>query len=131
MVPKVDKLSCEDLNRLDLLSDLGFFFLNFGMVMPPVIRFEVDLESSFISDIVERSITDLESFFSADGVKLLSNTSRAASVSKLSVSTCGQIYRPNCLEAAPNLTLLFLLTTFFESRNILVYDRTFENSKLW
>ena len=60
--------------------------------MPPVIKFEVDLESSFISDILERSITDLESFLSADGVKLLSNTSKAASVSNASLSTWGQIY---------------------------------------
>lgn len=93
IVPKVAKLSLEDRSKLDLDSDFCFFFvLNLGIVMPPVIKFEVDLESSFISDILERSITDLESFLSADGVKLLSNTSKAASVSNASLSTWGQIY---------------------------------------
>ena len=93
IVPKVAKLSLEDRSKLDLDSDFCFFLvLNLGIVMPPVIKFEVDLESSFISDILERSITDLESFLSADGVKLLSNTSRAASVSNASLSTWGQIY---------------------------------------
>ena len=94
IVPRlVAKLSLEERSKLALESDLAFFLaLNLGMVMPPVIKFEVDLESSFISDMVDRSITDLESFLRADGVKLLSNTSRAASVSNASVSTWGQIY---------------------------------------
>lgn len=79
----VARLSSEPLTRLVFDSDFSLFFiLNLGNVMPPVIRFEVDLESSFISDMVDRSMTDLESFFKADGVKLLSRTSSAASASK-------------------------------------------------
>lgn len=89
------KESAELLSKLDFDSDLSFFFLNLGIVIPPVIKFEVDLDNSFISDIVERSITDLESFFKAEGVKVLSKTSRAASVSKCSSSTWGQI----CIQA--------------------------------
>ncbi len=68
--------------------------------MPPVMRFEVDLEISFISLIVDMSITDLESFFNADGVRLLSMPSRRASASKASVSTFGQIcpfYEHGCI----------------------------------
>ena len=44
----VDKLSADDLSKLDLDSDFCFFFLNLGIVMPPVIKFDVDLDSSFI-----------------------------------------------------------------------------------
>ena len=43
----VDKLSADDLSKLDLDSDFSFFFLNLGIVMPPVIKFDVDLDSSF------------------------------------------------------------------------------------
>ena len=88
----VDKLSWEDLKRLALESDFGLFFLNFGIEIPPVIKFEVDLDNSFISDMVDRSITDLDIFFRADGVKLLSRTFRAASVSNVSGSISGHIY---------------------------------------
>ena len=79
------------LSKLVFDSVLLFFFLNLGIEMPPVIKFEVDFDNSFISDNVEMSITDFESFFRADGVKLLSKTSRAASVSNNSSSTLGQI----------------------------------------
>ena len=90
----VDKLSADDLSKLDFDSDFNFFpiFLNFGIVIPPVIKFDVDLDSSFISDMVDRSITERDNFFKADGVKLLSRTSRAASASNCSVSTLGQIW---------------------------------------
>ena len=88
----VDKLSWEDLKRLALESDFGLLFLNFGIEIPPVIKFEVDLDNSFISDMVDRSITDLDIFFRADGVKLLSRTFRAASVSNVSGSISGHIY---------------------------------------
>jgi hypothetical protein len=48
----VDKLSADDLSKLDLDSDFSFFFFNLGIlmppVMPPVIKFDVDLDSSFI-----------------------------------------------------------------------------------
>ena len=88
----VDKLSCEDLNRLALESDFCLFFLNLGMEIPPVIKFEVDFDNSFISDMVDRSITDLDIFFSADGVKLLSSIFIAASVSNVSGMISGHIY---------------------------------------
>ena len=88
----VDKLSCEDLKRLALESDFCLFFLNLGMEIPPVIKFEVDLDNSFISDMVDRSITDLDIFFSADGVKLLSSIFIAASVSNVSGTISGHIY---------------------------------------
>ena len=48
----VDKLSADDLSKLDFDSDFSFFFLNLGIVMPPVIKFEVDLDSSFIMAIL-------------------------------------------------------------------------------
>ena len=93
----VDKLSADDLSKLDFDSDFCFFFLNLGIemppVIPPVIKFEVDLDSSFISDIVEISMTDCDNFFGADSVKLLLRTLRAASVSNCSFSTIGQIYK--------------------------------------
>ena len=85
------KLSVDFLNKLALESDLGLgFFKNLGILIPPVIRLEVDFDSSFISDILDKSITDFESFLRAEGVRLLSKTSRAASVSKDSGSTLGQ-----------------------------------------
>ena len=78
-----------------VLSFLPFFRPdNVGIpkMPPPVMRLEVDFEMSFTSLIVDKSITDLESFFNAEGVRLLSISSKAASVSNASVSTLGQIF---------------------------------------
>ena len=105
----VDKLSWEDLKRLALESDFGLFFLNFGIEIPPVIKFEVDLDNSFISDMVDRSITDLDIFFRADGVKLLSRTFRAASVSNVSGSISGHIYIQPVVRIFKYFSFYFLL----------------------
>ena len=86
----VAKLSVDFRNKLVFDSDFGLD-LNLGNLTPPVIKFEVDFDNSFISDMVDKSITDLDIFLMADGVKLLSRTSRAASVLNVSGSTFGQI----------------------------------------
>ena len=85
----VAKLSVDFRNKLVFDSD--FLDLNLGNLTPPVIKLEVDFDNSFISDMVDKSITDLDIFLIADGVKLLSRTSRAASVLNVSGSTFGQI----------------------------------------
>ena len=91
----VERLSAEERNRLVLevaaATDLKRF-LNTDLVkIEPVIRFEVDFEISCISDMLDRSMTDLDNFLSADGVKLVSNMPRATSPSNMSGRYFGQI----------------------------------------
>lgn len=93
----VPRLSAEVPKRLDFDSETTFlnFFENTDFVKTePVIRFDVDLEISCISAILDKSITDFEIFFSAAGVKLVSRASIAASLSKTSGLYLGQIYLP-------------------------------------
>jgi hypothetical protein len=91
----VERLSAEERNRLVFevaaATDLNRFLKTDLVKREPVMRFEVDFEISCISVMFDKSITDLDNFLSADGVKLVSNMPRAASPSNKSGRCFGQI----------------------------------------
>ena len=91
----VERLSTEERSRLVLEVALATVFSRFRKTVlvkkVPVMRLDVDLEMSCISLMLDKSITDLEIFFKAEGVKLVSSMSRAASPSNKSGRCFGQI----------------------------------------
>ena len=93
----VERLSTEDRNRQVLEVAPAIVLIRFRKTdlvkKVPVIRFDVDLEISCISDMLDKSITDLDIFFKAEGVKLVSSMSKAASPSNRPGRYFGQIYR--------------------------------------
>ena len=103
----VERLSAEERNRLVFdvaaATDLNRFLKTDFVKSDPVIRLEVDFEISCISDMLDKSMTDLDNFLSADGVKLVSNMPRAASPSNKSGRCFGQI----CVFAISNFESVF------------------------